>query len=92
MKLGLVTMLVASVLVVISGDQDAKIMTQQQPIVIATAAGTGDAQNPLGTNAEVIQHAIEAAYSEEGVLVLMDLGSAIMSAEAAVEMLDAQRR
>ena len=43
----------------------AHAMTQQQPIVIATAAGTGDAQHPLGTNAEEIHRAIEAAYSDE---------------------------
>ena len=65
----------------------ARAMTQQQPIVIATAAGTGDEQNPLGTNAEEIRRAIEAAYSEDGVLVLMDLGSAIMSAELAMDFL-----
>jgi phosphocarrier protein FPr len=70
----------------------ARAMTQQQPIVIAAAAGTGDAQQPLGTNAEVIQHAIEAAFSEEGVLVLMDLGSAIMSAELALDFLPPDKR
>ena len=67
-------------------------MTQQQPIVIATAAGTDDAQHPLGTNAVVIQQAIEQAYSEDGVLVLMDLGSAIMSAELALDFLPDDRR
>jgi phosphocarrier protein FPr len=70
----------------------ARAMTQQQPIVIATAAGTGDAQHPLGTNATVIQQAIETAYSDDGVLVLMDLGSAIMSAELAMDFLAAERR
>src|SRR5512143_3473882 len=70
----------------------ARAMTQQQPIVTATAAGTGDAQHPLGTNAEVIQQAIESAYSDEGVLVLMDLGSAIMSAEMALDFLPPDHR
>src|SRR5512136_1334981 len=65
----------------------ASAMTQQQPIVIATAAGTDDEQHPLGTNAVMIQQAIESAYSEDGVLVLMDLGSAIMSAEMALDFL-----
>ena len=65
---------------------------QQQPIVIATAAGTGDAQHPLGTNAEEIRRAIEAAYSSDGVVVLMDLGSAIMSAEMALDFLPADKR
>ena len=70
----------------------ASAMTQQQPIVIATAAGTDDAQHPLGTNAVVIQQAIEQAYSEDGVLVLMDLGSAIMSAEMALDFLPEDKR
>ena len=67
-------------------------MTLQQPIVIATAAGTGDAEHPLGTNAEEIWRAIEAAYSSDGVVVLMDLGSAIMSAEMALDFLPADKR
>jgi phosphoenolpyruvate-protein phosphotransferase/dihydroxyacetone kinase phosphotransfer subunit len=70
----------------------AKAMTQQQPIVIATAAGTGDAEHPLGTNAKAIQQAIDTAYSDDGVLVLMDLGSAIMSAEMALDFLPPERR
>lgn len=70
----------------------ARAMTQQQPIVIATAAGTGDADHPLGTNAEVILQAIESAYSDDGVVVLMDLGSAIMSAEMALDFLPPDRR
>ena len=70
----------------------ARAMTQQSPVVIATAAGTGDPLHPLGTNAEEIRRAIEAAYGEDGVLVLMDLGSAILSAEMALEFMpEAQR-
>jgi len=70
----------------------ARAMTQQSRVVIATAAGTGDPLHPLGTNAEKIHRAIEAAYSEDGVLVLMDLGSAIMSAEMALEFLPEDQR
>ncbi len=70
----------------------AKAMTQQKPIVIAIAAGTGDAQHPLGTNADEILHAIESAYTREGVVVLMDLGSAIMSAEMALDFLPSDKR
>jgi multiphosphoryl transfer protein len=71
----------------------ARAMIQQSPVVIAAAAGTGDLLHPLGTNAEEIHRAIEAAYSEDGVLVLMDLGSAILSAEMALEFMpEAQRR
>ncbi len=42
----------------------------------------------LGTDAERVRAAIERAMSPDGVLVLMDLGSALMSAEFAVEMLE----
>jgi phosphocarrier protein FPr len=70
----------------------ARAMTQQSPLIIATAAGTGDAQQPLGTNAEQIHHAIEAAYSDDGVLVLMDLGSAVLGAEMALDFLSPDKR
>ena len=70
----------------------ARAMTQQSPIVIAIAAGTGDPANPLGTNPEDIQHAIEAAFSDDGVLVLMDLGSAVIGAEMALEFLPDEQR
>jgi len=53
---------------------------------IEVAAGLSDTE--LGTDAAAIQTAIEAAMDDQGVVVLMDLGSAIMSAEMAVEMLD----
>lgn len=70
----------------------ARAMTQQSSIVIATAAGTGDPANPLGTNPEAIQQAIESAYSADGVLVLMDLGSAVIGAEMALEFLPEEQR
>ncbi len=70
----------------------ARAMTQESPLIIATAAGTGDDQHPLGTNAEQIYHAIEAAYSDDGVLVLMDLGSAVLGAEMALDFLSPEKR
>jgi phosphocarrier protein FPr len=51
------------------------------------AAGGLEEPGALGTDAERVRAAIETAMSPEGVLVLMDLGSALMSAEFAVEML-----
>jgi multiphosphoryl transfer protein len=50
-------------------------------------AGGMDEPGALGTDAERVRAAIERAMSEDGVLVLMDLGSALMSAEFAIEML-----
>ncbi len=55
---------------------------------IALAAGTDNADEPIGTDPMRVHAAIQSVYSEDGVLVLMDLGSAIMSAEAAIEFLD----
>lgn len=51
------------------------------------AAGGLDEPGVLGTDAERVRAAIERAMSDDGVLVLMDLGSALMSAEFAIEML-----
>jgi dihydroxyacetone kinase phosphotransfer subunit len=58
-------------------------------VKIAAAGGTGDGR--LGTSAERIEDAINEVYDRSGVLVLMDLGSAIMSAEVAVESLDPEK-
>ena len=52
------------------------------------AAGGIEEEGVLGTDADRVRGAIERAMSPEGVLVLMDLGSALMSAEFAVEMLE----
>jgi phosphoenolpyruvate-protein phosphotransferase/dihydroxyacetone kinase phosphotransfer subunit len=50
-------------------------------------AGGMDEPGVLGTDPERVRAALERAMSEDGVLVLMDLGSALMSAEFAVELL-----
>lgn len=64
----------------------------QGKVPLAVAAGTDDAQNPLGTNAMQVYQAIASVYSEEGVLVLMDLGSALLSAEMAREFLPPEQQ
>lgn len=46
----------------------------------------------LGTDATAILTALAAADSGEGVVVLMDLGSAVLSAELALELLDDDAR
>jgi len=56
------------------------------------AAGGLDAHT-LGTNVEGIRKALEAALSQaDEVLVLMDLGSAVMGTQMAVEMLPEEIR
>ena len=47
---------------------------------------------PIGTDAVMVHRAIERVWSEDGVLVLMDLGSAVLSAEMALDMLPGDRR
>lgn len=64
-----------------------KQMTASEAVTIKTAAGTGEENQDLGTNAMEIMEAIESVYSEDGVLVLMDLGSALLSTEMALGML-----
>jgi phosphoenolpyruvate-protein phosphotransferase/dihydroxyacetone kinase phosphotransfer subunit len=46
----------------------------------------------LGTDAALVAEAIERAYSDDGVVVLMDLGSAVLSAEMALDLLPPGRR
>jgi dihydroxyacetone kinase phosphotransfer subunit len=53
---------------------------------IEAAGGMEDGE--IGTDAERVRAAVERVRSPDGVLVLMDLGSALMSAEMAVEMSD----
>ena len=52
---------------------------------IEIAAGTSD--HRLGTDAAVVADAVVASDDGEGVVVIMDLGSAVLSAELAIELL-----
>jgi multiphosphoryl transfer protein len=61
-------------------------------VPIAVAGGIDDPEHPLGTDAVRVQEAIEEVWSEDGVLVLMDLGSAVLSAEMALDMLPDDKR
>jgi len=54
--------------------------------------GIDDPENPLGTDAIQVNQAIASVYSDEGVVVLMDLGSALMSAEMALEFLPEEQQ
>ncbi len=56
-------------------------------VSIAIAAGVGENRREFGTDAVEISEAIQSVLSDDGVLVLMDLGSAILSAQMAVELL-----
>jgi phosphocarrier protein FPr len=54
---------------------------------LAVAAGIGEDRSEFGTDAVEIMEAIQSVYSEAGVLVLMDLGSAVLSAKMAPDLL-----
>ncbi|TAM53165.1 MAG: PTS-dependent dihydroxyacetone kinase phosphotransferase subunit DhaM [Paraburkholderia sp.] len=52
----------------------------------------GNADGGLGTDVGAIADAIERAWSDAGVVVLVDLGGAETNSEMAIEMLDDARR
>lgn len=62
----------------------AQMAAPDQKLIAAGGMANGD----IGTDAYKIQAAIEAANTGDGVLVMVDLGSAVLSAELAVDMLD----
>ena len=62
----------------------AKMMAQDAPVVAAGGLDDGG----LGTSYEKICAAVEEVYSTDGVAVLMDMGSAVMTAEMVLEDLD----
>ena len=55
------------------------------------AAAGGMAAGGFGTCFEKIRDAIESVRSEDGVLVIMDLGSAVMTTEMVVELFEGQK-
>jgi len=64
----------------------AREMLHGEPVRVEVAAGLDD--TTFGTDATQIMTAVEAADQGQGVVVLMDLGSAVLSAELALELLD----
>ncbi|NFV81072.1 phosphoenolpyruvate--protein phosphotransferase [Magnetospirillum aberrantis] len=56
---------------------------------VAVAAGVGDDFAELGTDAVHISEVLRPFCDGDGALVLMDLGSAVLSAQTAVELLEA---
>lgn len=54
--------------------------------LIECAGGTFDGE--IGTDYNKILKAIETVYSKDGVIILFDLGSALMNAEMAIENLN----
>jgi phosphoenolpyruvate-protein phosphotransferase/dihydroxyacetone kinase phosphotransfer subunit len=61
-------------------------------IPVSGVGGAGADKKAFGTDAVDIVEAVKSVYSSDGVLVLMDLGSAILSAETAMELLSEEMR
>jgi phosphoenolpyruvate-protein phosphotransferase/dihydroxyacetone kinase phosphotransfer subunit len=61
-------------------------MVRDKPVRIEVAAGLDE--TTFGTDAVAITAAITAADDGDGVVVLMDLGSAVLSAELALDLLE----
>lgn len=74
------------------GVRELAVQMVDERVPIAIAAGVEDPENPLGTDVMQVCQAINSVFSDHGVLVLMDLGSAVMSAEMALEFLSPEQR
>lgn len=72
------------------GVKDLADQISQGKVEIFAVGGVDD--NTIGTNVQRIFSALEQAVKAEGVLVIYDLGSAVMSAEMAIEMLMPEQR
>ena len=65
----------------------AKMMAASAPLAAAGGMEDGSA----GTSYEKIRDAIESVYSEDGVAVLMDMGSAVMTTEMVLEDMEGKK-
>jgi dihydroxyacetone kinase phosphotransfer subunit len=63
-------------------------MATSETLKVRVAAGLGDDHEEIGTNAIEIMEALMELTMDGEVLVLMDLGSAVLSTEMALQMLD----
>ncbi|ABB37981.1 phosphoenolpyruvate-protein phosphotransferase [Oleidesulfovibrio alaskensis G20] len=73
--------------VLAEGVRELALQMTQGRVRIALAGGVDDAEHPIGTDPTRVMAALEEVQDGDGVLVLMDLGSALMSAETALDLL-----
>ncbi len=71
---------------VAEGTRELAMQMASKGLKILAAGGLEDGS--IGTDAVRIQHAVEQADSGEGVCILADLGSGILSAQTALEFLE----
>ena len=62
----------------------AALMAPETPM----AAAGGMEDGGFGTSFEKIYEAIESIYTDDGVIILMDLGSAVMTTEMVIESME----
>ena len=60
-------------------------------IPVAYAGGVEGKDDEYGTDATDIMDAVESVYSEEGVVIFADMGSALISSETAVDFMDPEK-
>ena len=65
----------------------ARMMAANVPIAPAGGLDNGE----TGTSYEKIRQAIESVYSDDGVAVLMDMGSAVMTTEMVLEDMEERK-
>ncbi len=82
---GIVVVSHSAALAAAAGELAAEMAGEQ--LRMALAGGIDDEDSPLGTDAVKVMQAIEEVDGEAGVVVLMDLGSAVLSAEMAKDLL-----
>jgi phosphoenolpyruvate---glycerone phosphotransferase subunit DhaM len=70
----------------------ADMIRQMVGLDVPVAHCGGNPDGALGTSVAKILTAIEEAWSESGVAILVDLGGAETNSEMAIEMLPAERR
>lgn len=85
MTVGIVVVSHSAALAAAAGELAAEMAGEQ--LRMALAGGIDDEDSPLGTDAVKVMQAIEEVDGEAGVVVLMDLGSAVLSAEMAKDLL-----
>lgn len=67
--------------------EGAKELAHQMAPDARIAAAGGMQNGEIGTDVAKITEAVQSVLSDDGVVVLVDLGSAIMSSEMAIEMI-----
>ncbi len=65
----------------------ARMMAREAPM--AAAGGLEDGS--FGTSFEKISNAVDEVYSEDGAILLMDMGSAVMTAEMVLESMEGRK-